>query len=44
MALYHVTITGRDRRHLTELGTKHRILVVGYREDRKPAAPRSMRT
>src|SRR5882672_2167423 len=35
MSLYHVTITGRDRRHLTELGTKHRILVVGYRNDRK---------
>ncbi len=35
MTLYHVTITGRDRRHLTELGAKHRILVVGYREDPK---------
>ena len=35
MSLYHVIITGRDRRHLTELGTKHRILVVGYREDPK---------
>src|SRR5882672_1054662 len=35
MPLYHVTITGRDRPHLTELGTKHRILVVGYREDPK---------
>ncbi len=32
MALYHVTITGRDRRHLTELGTRFRVLVVGYRE------------
>jgi carboxypeptidase T len=32
MALYHVTITGRDRRHLTELGTRYRVLVVGYRE------------
>ena len=38
MALYHVTITGRDRRHLTELGTKFRILVVGYREDPKHGA------
>ena len=38
MAFYHVTITGRDRRHLTELGTKHRILVVGYREDPKHGA------
>jgi carboxypeptidase T len=35
MSLYHVTITGRDRRHLTELGPKHRILIVGYREDPK---------
>ncbi len=33
MSLYHVTITGRDRRHLTELGPRHRILIVGYRED-----------
>ena len=32
MALYHVTITGRDRRHMTELGTRYRVLVVGYRE------------
>ena len=32
MALYHVTIAGRDRRHMTELGTRYRVLVVGYRE------------
>ena len=38
MTLYHVAITGRDRRHLTELGARHRILVVGYREDRKQGA------
>jgi hypothetical protein len=35
MSLYHVTITGRDRRHLTELGPRHRILIVGHREDPK---------
>ncbi len=35
MSLYHVNISGRDRRHLTELGPKHRILIVGYREDSK---------
>jgi len=34
MALYHVAVTGRDRRHLTALGPKLRIVVVGYREDR----------
>ena len=34
MALYHASITGRDRRHLTALGAKLRVVVVGYREDR----------
>ena len=37
MAILHVAITGRDRRHLTELGTKLRVVVVGYREDRHGA-------
>jgi murein tripeptide amidase MpaA len=37
MALLHVAVTGRDRRHLTELGTRLRVLVVGYREDRQGA-------
>jgi len=35
MALFHVAITGRDRRHLTALGAKLRVVVVGYREDRR---------
>lgn len=34
MALYHVAVTGRDRRHLTELATKLRVVVVGYREEK----------
>ncbi|HTR76459.1 MAG TPA: M14 family zinc carboxypeptidase, partial [Gemmatimonadaceae bacterium] len=34
MSVVHVNITGRDRRHLTALATKLRIVVVGYREDR----------
>jgi len=33
MSTLHVAITGRDRRHLTALGPKLRVLVVGYRED-----------
>src|SRR6476619_7220447 len=33
MATLHVAITGRDRRHLTALGPKLRVVVVGYRED-----------
>ena len=33
MAMLHVAITGRDRRHLTALGPKLRVVVVGYRED-----------
>jgi|RhiMethySRZTD1v2_1073278.scaffolds.fasta_scaffold04669_10 carboxypeptidase T len=32
MSLFHVSITGLNRRHLTELGAKHRIIVVGHRE------------
>jgi murein tripeptide amidase MpaA len=35
MGLYHVAVTGRDRRHLTALGTKLRVVVVGYREDKR---------
>jgi carboxypeptidase T len=35
LALYHVAVTGRDRRHLTELGTKLRVVVVGYREEKR---------
>jgi murein tripeptide amidase MpaA len=34
MPLCHVAVTGRDRRHLTALGTKLRVVVVGYREDK----------
>ena len=34
MSLVHVAITGLNRRHLTELGAKHRIIVVGHREKR----------
>ena len=37
MAIYHVSVTGRDRRHLTALGPKLRIIVVGYREDKRGA-------
>ena len=32
--LYHVAVTGRDRRHLTELATKLRVVVVGHREEK----------
>jgi len=32
VSLFHVIITGLNRRHLTELGPKHRVVVVGYRE------------
>jgi murein tripeptide amidase MpaA len=35
MGLYHVAVTGRDRRHLTALGTKLRVVVVGYREEKR---------
>jgi carboxypeptidase T len=31
----HVVITGRDRKALVQLGIRHRILIVGYREDKK---------
>ncbi len=34
MSVYHVSITGRDRRHLSALGPKLRVVVVGYREDK----------
>ena len=32
MAIYHVALTGRDKRHLTALGPKLRVVVVGYQE------------
>ena len=32
MPILHVAITGRDRRHLTALGPKLRIVVVGFKE------------
>src|SRR5262245_30379366 len=35
MSLYHVSITGRDRRHLTQLGAKFRVVVVGFRETKQ---------
>jgi len=35
MSLYHVAITGINRRHLTALGPKHRVVVVGYTENKK---------
>jgi murein tripeptide amidase MpaA len=35
MATLHVAITGRDRRHLSELASRLRVVVVGYREDRR---------
>ncbi len=34
MSICHVAITGRDRRHLSELGAKLRVIVVGYREEK----------
>ncbi|HEY6985582.1 MAG TPA: hypothetical protein VH375_05835, partial [Rhodanobacteraceae bacterium] len=34
MAICHVAIMGRDRRHLSELGAKLRVVVVGYREEK----------
>ena len=33
MSVLHVAIAGLDRRSLTALGTRHRIVVVGYREN-----------
>jgi|RhiMethySRZTD1v2_1073278.scaffolds.fasta_scaffold21315_5 murein tripeptide amidase MpaA len=35
MSLLHVAITGRDRRHLTALGPRLRIVVVGYKETKR---------
>ena len=35
MPIYHVAITGKDRRHLSALGPKLRIVVVGHRETRQ---------
>src|SRR5262245_8510574 len=35
MALYHVSITGRDRRRLSAMAGKLRVVVVGYREDKR---------
>jgi murein tripeptide amidase MpaA len=35
MSILHVAITGRDRRHLTALGPKLRIVVVGYKESKR---------
>jgi murein tripeptide amidase MpaA len=35
MSMVHVAITGRDRRHLSALGAKLRIVVVGYREEKR---------
>ena len=37
MAIYHVTITGRDRRHLAALGPRLRIVVNGFQEDKRGA-------
>ena len=34
MAILHVAVTGRDRRHLSELRNKFRVVVVGARETR----------
>jgi carboxypeptidase T len=33
MSLFHVSIEGLDRRSLTALGTRHRIVVVGHSEN-----------
>jgi murein tripeptide amidase MpaA len=35
MPILHVAITGRDRRHLSALGPKLRIVVVGYKETKR---------
>ena len=32
MAIFHVLVTGRDRRHLSELRNKFRVVVVGARD------------
>jgi len=35
MAILHVAVTGRDRRHLSELRDKFRVVVVGAQETRR---------
>ena len=35
MNLIHVSVEGLDRRSLTALGTRHRIVVVGHKENRR---------
>jgi carboxypeptidase T len=35
MAILHVAVSGRDRRHLSELRNKFRVVVVGARETRR---------
>jgi murein tripeptide amidase MpaA len=35
MSLTHVSIEGLDRRNLTALSTRHRIVVVGHKENRR---------
>ncbi len=35
MAILHVAVTGRDRRHLSELRNKFRVIVVGVQETRR---------
>ena len=35
MAILHVAVTGRDRRHLSELRNKFRVVVVGAQETRR---------
>ncbi len=35
MAFFHATITGPDRRRLMRLGIRHRLVLIGYREDKK---------
>jgi hypothetical protein len=35
MALLHVAVSGRDRRHLSELRNKFRVVVVGAQETRR---------
>jgi carboxypeptidase T len=35
LPLYHVAITGRDRRHLTDLGARLRVVVIGHREEKR---------
>ena len=35
MTLIHVAVTGRDRRHLSELRNKFRVVVVGAQDTRR---------